>query len=308
MTQYIIRRLLYTMFVVAGVCVFVFVVTQMLGDPARMILPLEATEQEVQAYRHAQGWDRPVLVQFWDFAKGAVRLDFGESIWLRESALKLVVERFPRTVQLVIVAMVLSVLISVPMGVVAALKPQSALDRFVTTVGFLGISVPDYFLAIALIIIFSMNLHWVKSSGYRGFDPQYYILPAIALAARPIGRIMLIARSSMMDELRRQYVVTARAKGVSETMIIVRHALKNALIPIITLGGWQVTRLLAGLTVAVEKVVGWPGVGKLALDAIQNHDLPLLQADVFFVALMVTLLNLAIDLSYAYVDPRIRYT
>jgi peptide/nickel transport system permease protein len=308
MTTFIIRRLIYAVFVVAGVCIAVFFVTQALGDPARMMLPLEATDEQVEAFRHLKGWDRPIYIQFWDFMKNAIRLDFGESIWLHEDAFDLVLARFPRTVQLVLLSMFLSVVISIPLGILAGLKPQSTLDRMITTVGFAGVSIPDYFLAIILIIIFSMNLHWVKSSGYDGFNPQYYILPAMALAARPIGRIMLITRSSIMDALNKQYIVTARAKGIHESMVVIRHALKNALIPIITLGGWQMTRLLAGLTIAVEVVSAWPGVGLLAFNAIEHRDLPLLQANVFFVALVVTLLNLLIDISYAMVDPRIHYS
>jgi peptide/nickel transport system permease protein len=308
MTQYTIRRIFYSILVVAGVCVATFIITQMLGDPARIMLPLEATDEQVQAFRHAKGWDRPMLIQFWDFAKNAIRLDFGESIWLHDDALQVVLEHFPRTIQLVLASMLLAVLIAVPLGVIAALRPKSTLDQIITTLGFTGVSVPDYFLIIILIIIFSLKLGWVKSSGYNGFDPQYYLLPAIALAARPIGQVMLIARSGMMDEMRRQYMVTAKAKGVPDRSAIIRHALRNAWIPIITMGGWQMTRLLAGLTVAVETISAWPGVGRLAFEAIEHHDLPLLQADVFFVALIVTGLNLLIDIAYAFIDPRIHYS
>ncbi len=219
----------------------------------------------------------------------------------------IVIERFPRTVQLGIASIILAAILAVPAGAIAAIKPQSALDRLITTISFAGVSLPEYFLMSVFIIIFAVQLGWRKSSGYDGFNPQYFALPALALAARPVGQIMIITRSAMMDELRKQYVVTARAKGLKASAVIISHVLKNALIPVITLGGWQMTRMLGGLTVAVEAVAGWPGVGKLALDAIQQHDLPLLQADTFFVALTVTLLNLLIDISYGYADPRIRY-
>jgi peptide/nickel transport system permease protein len=306
-SQYIIRRLLYSVFVVAGCCVLVFVVTQAMGDPARLMLPMGATDAQVTAFRHSMGWDRPMWEQFWSFAQGAIRLDFGQSYSLKDNAMNIVMERFPRTVQLVLASILLAIIVAVPAGVIAALKPQGALDRLITTFSFVGVSLPEYFVMGIFIIVFAVQLGWAKSSGYDGFNMQYFALPAVALALRPVGMIMIIARSAMIDELRKQYVITARAKGLMPRSVIISHVLKNAIIPVITLGGWQMTRMLGGLTTAVEAVAGWPGLGKLALDAIQQHDLPLLQADVFFVALAVTLLNLVIDISYGYADPRIRY-
>jgi peptide/nickel transport system permease protein len=305
MSQFIMRRLLYSVAVVVGVSIFVFIITHMLGDPARMMLPLEATDQEVQAFREAMGFNDPLPVQFWHFATNAMHGDFGDSLWQREPALPLVMERLPKTLQLVVISTTLALLLSIPLGVLAALKPRSLLDRACTVGSLTGVSIPDFWLGLILILVFAVQLHLFYTSGSG--DWRHLVLPSLTLAARPIGQITLITRSAMIDELSQQYMVTARAKGLRERAIVVNHALRNAFIPIITLSAWQIARLVAGLTVAVETVFAWPGVGLLAIQAIQRRDLPLIQADVFIVALVVTLLNLILDILYAVCDPRIRY-
>jgi len=306
MGQFIIRRLIYSVAVIAGVSVFVFIITHMLGDPARMMLPLESTEEEVEAFRDAMGFNDPILVQFWNFVKNAVRLDFGDSIWQKEPAMQLVLERLPRTLQLVAIATVLSLVLAIPLGAAAALKPRSLLDRTCTVSSLVGVSIPDFWLGLILILIFAVGLGIFKTSGYGGLP--YLVLPAVTLAARSIGQITLITRSAMIDELNQPYMSTARAKGLAERTVVVRHALRNATIPIITLSAWQIARMVSGLTVAVETVFAWPGVGLLAIQAIQRRDLPLIQADVFIVALVVVLLNLVLDILYGFFDPRIRYS
>jgi peptide/nickel transport system permease protein len=306
MIQFIARRLLYSVAVVVGVSVFVFIITHMLGDPARMMLPLESTEEEVEAFRDAMGFNDPIAVQFWRFASGAARGDFGDSIWQREPAMDLVLERLPRTLQLVAIATVLSLVIAIPLGVLAALKPRSMLDRICTVSSLVGVSIPDFWLGLILILIFAVQWHVFYTSGYGGV--RYLVLPAVTLAARSIGQITLITRSAMIDELCQPYMATARAKGLPERVAVTNHALRNALIPIITLSAWQIARMVSGLTVAVETVFAWPGVGLLAIQAIQRRDLPLIQADVFVVALLVVVINLALDVLYGFFDPRIRYS
>ena len=306
MIQFIIRRLIYSVAVIVGVSVFVFVITHMLGDPARMMLPLESTPAEVEAFRDAMGFNDPILTQFWTFAKNAARLDFGDSIWQREPAMQLVMERLPKTMQLVAIATVLSLVIAIPLGVLASLRPRSFLDRVCTVGSLVGVSLPDFWLGLILILIFAVQWHVFFTSGYGGV--RYLVLPAITLAARSIGQITLITRSAMIDELSQQYMITARGKGLSERSAVVNHALRNATIPIITLSGWQIARMVSGLTVAVETVFAWPGIGLLAIQAIQRRDLPLIQADVFVVALVVVLLNLVLDIAYGFFDPRIRYS
>jgi len=306
MIQFIIRRLIYSVAVIIGVSVFVFVITHMLGDPARMMLPLESTQEEVEAFREAMGFNDPILVQFWTFTKNAARLDFGDSIWQREPAMGLVMERLPKTMQLVAIATVLSLVIAIPLGVLASLRPRSFLDRVCTVGSLVGVSLPDFWLGLILILIFAVQWHVFFTSGYGGV--RYLVLPAITLAARSIGQITLITRSAMIDELSQQYMITARGKGLSERSAVVNHALRNATIPIITLSGWQIARMVSGLTVAVETVFAWPGIGLLAIQAIQRRDLPLIQADVFVVALVVVVLNLVLDVAYGFFDPRIRYS
>jgi peptide/nickel transport system permease protein len=306
MSQFVFRRLLYSVAVVVGVSIFVFIITHMLGDPARMMLPLESSEEEVQAFREAMGFNDPLLVQFWRFATNAARGDFGDSLWQREPAMALVLERLPKTLQLVLISTTLALVLSIPMGVLAALKPRSLLDRVCTVGSLTGVSIPDFWLGLILILVFAVQFHLLYTSGYGTW--RHLVLPSLTLAARPIGQITLITRSAMIDELSQQYMVTARAKGLQERVVVVNHALRNAFIPIITLSAWQIARLVAGLTVAVETVFAWPGVGLLAIQAIQRRDLPLIQADVFVVALAVTLLNLILDILYAVCDPRIRYT
>lgn len=306
MFQFIVRRLIYSVAVVVGVSVFVFIITHMLGDPARMMLPLEATDEEVEAFREAMGFNEPILTQFWHFATNAMRGDFGDSIWQREPAMDLVLERLPRTMQLVAVATLLSLVLAIPLGVLAALRPRSLLDRSCTVTSLIGVSLPDFWLGLILILIFAVQLGIFRTSGYGGW--QFWVLPAITLAARSIGQITLITRSAMIDELCQPYMATARAKGLNERFVVVNHALRNATIPIITLSAWQIARMVAGLTVAVETVFAWPGVGLLAIQAIQWRDLPLIQADVFVVALVVVIINLILDILYGFFDPRIRFS
>jgi peptide/nickel transport system permease protein len=306
MSQFIMRRLLYSVAVVVGVSIFVFIITHMLGDPARMMLPLESTDEEVEAFRESMGFNDPLLVQFWRFATNAAQGDFGDSLWQREPALSLVIERLPKTMQLVVISTALALMLSIPLGVLAAIRPRSPLDRVCTIGSLCGVSVPDFWLGLIFILVFAVQLGLFYTSGSGTW--QHLVLPSLTLAARPLGQITLITRSAMIDELNQQYMVTARAKGLKERVVVVNHALRNAFIPIITLSAWQIARLVAGLTVAVETVFAWPGVGLLAIQAIQRRDLPLIQADVFIVALLVTLLNLILDILYAICDPRIRYT
>jgi len=305
MGPFILRRIVYSVAVVAGVSVFVFLITHMLGDPARMMLPLESSDAEVEAFRQSMGFNDPIYVQFWRFATNAVRGDFGDSLWQREPAMGLVMERLPKTLQLVAISTFLAVIISIPLGVLAALKPRSALDRVCTVSSLVGVSLPDFWLGLILILVFAVQFHLFYTSGYGTW--KHLVLPSLTLAARPIGQITLITRSAMIDELSQQYMVTARSKGLAERVVVMRHALRNALIPIVTLSAWQIARLISGLTVAVETVFAWPGVGLLAIQAIQRRDLPLIQADVFVVAVVVTLVNLVLDVLYGLFDPRIRY-
>lgn len=306
MIGYILRRLFYAVISVIAVSVAVFVITHIIGDPVKVMLPLEATPEQREQMREALGFNDPLYVQFARFSFDALRGDFGDSLWQRVPALPLVIERLPATFLLAFVAMLIAVMLAIPLGVLAALRPRSVLDHVCTLGSLMGMCVASNWLGLMLILIFAVNLGWFYTSGYGTW--KHLALPALTLAAAPLGRITQIVRSSTLDELNKNYVVAARARGLTEQAVIMGHALKNAAIPIVTLSGWELSRLLAGFTVIIEVVFGWPGVGHLAMDAIKRQDLPLLQADVFVVGVLVVALNLIIDMTYGWFDPRIRYT
>jgi peptide/nickel transport system permease protein len=305
MANYFVRRILYSILVVAGVSLVVFVVTHMIGDPVRLMLPLEATEQEAVEMRHHLGFDQPLHIQFLNFASKALYGDFGDSLWQRTPALPLVIERLPASLLLATVAIVIALVGSLPLGILAAIRPRSLLDRLCVVVSLGGVCIPVFWLGMMMILLFAVGLGWFKTSGYGGWE--YLTLPALTLAALPAGRIAQIVRSSMIDEMHRTYMSTARAKGLTERTVIMRHALKNAAIPIVTLAAWELTRMLAGYTIVVEKVFAWPGYGQLAMQAIERRDLPLIQANVFVVAIIVVTMNIAVDLLYGALDPRVQF-
>lgn len=304
MTAYLIRRLFHSIFVLIGVSLLVFFVGRMIGDPARLMLPLEASEAQVEALRARLGFDQPIYIQLIRFLGDLARFDFGTSIWQGVPAMQLVVNRFPATVYLSFAVVGFSLLLGLPMGIVAAIWPRSAIDRLTTVISVAGVSMPTFWLALMLIILFAVNLGWFKTSGYGGVE--FLILPVLSLSVVHIGRIAQVVRSCMLDELSRPYITTARSKGLQEGQMIVRHALRNAAIPVLTLTADEVAGLING-AVVIEVIFAWPGIGLLALDAIERRDFPVVQADVMLVAAVVVFLNLVVDLTYAYLDPRIRY-
>lgn len=305
MKRYIIVRLLYTIVVILGVSILVFVVTHMVGNPVNTMLPLQATEAERAALRHQLGLDKPLFEQLTTFLGSMVKLDFGISWWQQIPALGIVVNKMPATFMLVSAAMILSIVVAIPLGILAAYKPGTFLDRFLTSASLIGLCLPPFWLGLMLVLFFAVRLGWFFTSGYGTL--RHLILPAITLAVVPMGHLAQIVRFSMAEQLNAQYAITARAKGASETAVLFGHALKNAATSVVTMGGSDFGRLLAGETAAVEVVFGWPGFGTLIVDTIGRQDFPLLQAEVFFVAVVICLINLIVDISYAYLDPRIKY-
>lgn len=306
MIAFILRRLLQGIVVIAGVSVVVFFVTRVIGDPVRHMLPLEATPQEYTNLKHVLGFDRPLPEQFVDFAAKLPFLDFGDSLWQRGTpARDLVLQRLPASFLLIGLGMGLAVLIAIPLGSIAALRPGTWLDRLTVTTSLVGLSVPQFWLGLLLVLLFSVTLGWLPSSGRGGLD--HAIMPALALALPAAGRLTQIVRSSMIDELGRQYVVTAQAKGMSYPYILARHALRNAFLPVLTLTSWETIRALAGYSVVVETVFAWPGIGWLTMQAIDHQDVVLVQATVFTAALLVVLINLLTDFLYTRLDPRVGY-
>jgi peptide/nickel transport system permease protein len=304
MGRFAVRRIAQGFLVIFGVTVMVFVFTRMVGDPVKVMLPLEASPQERAAFKHQLGLDRSIPVQFASYVGHLARGDLGTSLWQRRPAIDIVLEALPRTLELVLAAIVLAVLLAIPLGALAALRPGRMLDRVAVVLSLAGLSIPQFWLALLLILVFAVRIRLFPTAGMGG--PEHLVLPMLALALPALGRIAMIVRSSMIDELNQQYVRTADAKGLPRRRIVGVHALRNASIPALTLTGWELIRALAGYSVVVETVFAWPGVGLLANQALDQQDLILLQAIVFVVALMVVLVNVAIDILYKAVDPRIK--
>ena len=305
MGRYIVRRLMQGVLVIFGVTVFVFVITRLVGDPVKFMLPLSATEEERAARRAALGLDDPILTQFIRFLGDLLRLDLGESTFVRgQPALNVVFDYLPRTLQLVAIGIILAGACSIPLGVIASRHPGKAVDRLLTTASLIGLSVPQFFLGYVLVIGFTVRLPWFQT----GNGPWHtnLVLPAVCMALPAIGRLSMVVRSAMIDELNAQYVKVARAKGLSQRRILGVHALRNAGIPYVTLLGWEVIRALAGYTVVVESVFNWPGLGFMAKKAINEQDFFLIQAIVFVVAVMVVVINIAVDIAYKVLDPRVK--
>ena len=305
MTRYVLRRTVHSMGVALVVLVLVFFVGRLIGDPAVLILPVDARPEQVAELRERLGLNAPLTTQFLTFITGAVRGDFGVSFWQQVPALGLVIERLPSTLLLAVATMAIAVPIAILLGALAVLKPGSWADKAVNVASLSGVSVVDFWLGLMLILIFSVQLGWLPTSGYGGLE--YLILPAVVLAASPLGRIAQITRSAMLDEMSKPYIRAARAKGMSRRRAVFRHGLKNAFVPIITMAGDETTSVLNG-AVVIETVFAWPGIGLLLIQAIQRRDLPLIEATVFAVAMLVILTNLLVDLTYAYLNPRIRYS
>ncbi len=304
MGRYLLKRLPQGMVVIFGVTVFVFIVTRVVGDPVKFMLPLSATAEQRAAQRHVMGLDRPILAQFWSFLGDVIHLDFGTSTYVRgKAALSVVFDYLPRTLQLVAAGMVLAVVLSIPLGLLASRKPGGALDRALTSLSLVGLSMPQFFLGSVLVIAFTVKLQWFQT----GVGPlhRHLVLPAVCLALPAVGRLAMLVRSSMIDELNSQYVKVLKAKGMPARRILAVHALRNAGIPYVTLLGWEIIRALAGFTVVVESVFAWPGIGFMAKQAIAQQDFYLIQAIVFVVAVMVVVLNILIDVSYKLLDPRV---
>jgi len=302
--RYLSQRLVQGLVVILGVTTLVFVVTRMIGDPVNFILPLSASEEQRAALRADLGFDRSILSQFWSFLSDAVRLDFGESTYFRnEDALGIVRRFLPKTLQLVVAGMIVAFVLSVPLGAIAALRPGKVLDKFLVTLSLIGLATPQFFLGQVILLFTSVKFNLVQF----GDGPwTHLIFPALTLALPAIGRLTMVVRSAMIDELNSQYVKAARAKGVSRRRIVGVHALRNAAIPFVTLFGWEVIRALAGYTLVVEAVFDWPGLGDLAILSIRERDFFLIQTIVFVVAVMVVLVNIVIDIAYKIIDPRVK--
>jgi peptide/nickel transport system permease protein len=303
LATFIARRVAQGFVVVACVLALVFVTTRLVTDPAVLLLPPDASHEEREALSRQLGLDRPLPVQFVEFARGAVSLDLGDSAVQHRPALDVVLERFPKTLILAVSGMVLALCIALPAGIVAAARPNSIWDHLMTAVSLLANSVPQFWMALLLVLLFSVNLDWLPTSGGGGLD--HLILPAMTVALPTSGRLAVITRSIMIEELNRPWIRASRAKGMPAWRTLAVHAFRNAAIPVLTLAGWEFVRILGGTAVVVEFIFAWPGLGFTALDASRQGDIFVLQAVVLVVAAVTVIVNIAIDVAYKAIDRRV---
>ncbi len=305
MLKYIGKRLLLMIPVLLGVALVVFTLMYITpGDPAKIILGESATEEAIAALREEMGLNDSFLVRFGKYVGDIVfHFDFGSSYQTGRSVLQDLLERFPATVQLAVLSGVVSVIFGVVFGIISAVKQYSVFDNLASALGLLGVAMPNFWLGMMLVLIFSVNLRWLPASGTYG--PEYWILPSVTLGLISAASIMRTTRSSMLEVIRQDYIVTARAKGQSEWVIITVHALKNAMIPILTIVGIQFGQLLGG-SVLVETVFSIPGIGRYMIDAIKARDYPIVQGGVLFLSACFSFVNLGVDVLYSLVDPRMK--
>ena len=292
------------MFTLWILSIAVFLSVHLSGDAAVLLLGPEALDTDYEQIKKNLGLDRPLIVQYGDFLTDIARGDFGRSHLMRRSARDVLLERLPATLQLAGAAFLLSVFVGIPLGIVSALKRDSFLDTFGKFFAILGIATPNFWIAIMLILLFGAILGWLPTYGRGGLD--HFVLPAFVLGWSAMAGMVRLGRSSMLDVLDSEYVKFARVKGLAERMVVWKHALKNAVIPLLTFGGLTLAGLLNG-SVAVEVVFAWPGIGRLMLEGITRRDFPIVQATIMAAGLFYIVTALLVDILYAYVNPRIRY-
>jgi peptide/nickel transport system permease protein len=305
MGRYVLNRLAQTVVVIFGVSVISFGVTFATGDPAYLLVGPQATQEQIDTLRHQLGFDRPWPIQYLDYMSRALRGDFGVSLRSHDPAFGLIMSRMPLTLELAGAALLMSLTIAVPVGILSATRRNSSFDTFAMLGALLGQSVPAFWLGLMLILVFGVELRWFPISGSG--DLQHLVLPAITLGAFSAARNARLIRSSVLEALSNDYVRTARAKGLSQATVIFRHVMKNSMLPVITVIGLDLGALLGG-AVIVETIFAWPGVGRLIVQAIETKDYPIIQTAVILLAVLFVVLNLLVDLTYTYLDPRIRLT
>ncbi|MBM7789784.1 ABC transporter permease [Tenggerimyces flavus] len=306
MGRYVIRRVAHSVFTLFILVVALFFAMHTLGDPVALMLDTDYSQSQYDALQHELGYDRPVVVQFQDYMTGILQGDFGESLRRGQPALDIVLASLPKTLFLGALAFLIS-LLGIPLGILAATRPRSWIDQLVNASSFAMLSAPNFWVALLGIYIFAVQLNWLPTSGFGGYlNPSYLVLPAVVLALNSLARFAQLTRTAVMEELTKQYVQTAHAKGLGERVILWLHVLKNAAISILTLAGDEAASIVNG-SVIMETIFGWPGMGFLMISAIEQRDLPLVLATVVVAAVLVMLINLVVDLVYGWVDPRIQY-
>jgi peptide/nickel transport system permease protein len=303
MRRYLVARLAQTALVVFLSLTAVFGMVRLTGDPVLLFMPMDIQAKDVNEFRERLGFNDPLAVQYGRFLGAALRGDFGESLRYRRDALGLVLERLPATLLLAAAALTLTAVVAVPLGVLSAVRRDSAFDHAATIVTVLGQATPGFWLGLMLIYVFAVQLRWLPTGGMG--TSAHLVMPAVVLAAFYSARVARLTRSAVLDTLGEDYVLTARAKGLAESRVIGKHTLRNSAIPIVTLAGLEAGQLLGG-AVVTETIFAWPGLGRLTVQALLNRDFPVVMAAVSFTSIVYTLMNLAVDLAYGWLDPRVR--
>ena len=303
--SFFLIRLFRTVLTLLGVVTLTFILSRLSGDPVALMLPENATLADRELLRSSLGLDQPWFVQYTSYLGDLLRLDFGRSLAYARPALDVIMERVPATLELGLSALALSLLISLPLGIMAAVKRNSAADRFIMSFSLLGQSVPPFVVGILLILFFSVRLRFFPSFGRDGFSSA--VLPVATLTLYPLAFLIRLTRASVLDVLGQPFIRTGRAKGLRERTVIARHALRNALIPVVTIAGIQLAGIISGSAI-IETVFAWPGIGWLAVQSINARDYPIIQGVVLLSAFAFSFVTLAVDLLYSVIDPRIRYS
>jgi len=304
MQRYFVVKAGQSVLLLLGVILVVFVMVRITGDPATLMASREASPETIEAIRQEWGFDRPVLVQFWDFATGALVLDFGNSYHFKTPAMPLVVERLPATVQLAAAGLLMAVVVGIPLGLVGGFNPGSRLDSIGRFVALLGQSIPNFWLALLLILYFGVKLRWFPTFGRD--ELKSVVMPAFVLGLPVMGQMVRLTRSAVLEIRGEDFIRTARSKGLQPKTIYVKHVLRNVAIPLVSVIGVQFGYMLGG-SIYIETIFSWPGMGQLLEQSIGWRDFPLVQAIAIFTSLVVLALNLLTDVAYAVIDPRIRY-
>jgi peptide/nickel transport system permease protein len=302
MRVYILRQLVQLVVVILGISILAFLILHVLGDPVLLLLPQNAGKEEFERYRHLLGLDRPLYVQYWKFLSRAALGDFGKSWYADTPAFRLVLERMPPTIYLTFSGLLVALLIALPLGIIAALKRNSWVDSLCTVVAVAGQATPIFWLGIMLIIVFAVRLRVLPASGYGTW--QNFLMPAFCLGAALAPITMRLVRSGVIEVMNLEFIKTARAKGLAEPAVVVKHAFRNACIPVITVLGLQFGQLLGG-AIITETVFAWPGVATLTVESIRNQDFPVVQCAVILLALLIVGVNLIVDVIVGFIDPRI---
>lgn len=306
MARFIFFRIIQAIATLVVLSAAVFFGTELTGDAALAMAPGDARPEEIQQIRENLGLDRPAVIRYFDYLGGLFVGDFGRSYNKRRPAGNLVLERVPNTVQLAVAALLIAVVIGIPLGILSAVKRDSWMDRVGKGFAILGMSMPQFWLAIILMWVFAVELGLLPVFGKEGLDPRYFVIPAFSIAVFTMAGFMRLTRSAMLEVLDSEYVKFARIKGLAEQLVIFKHALKNAVIPVLTFGGISFAGLLNG-SIVVEVIFNWPGLGLLMIEGIRTRDTPIIEATILVSGFLYILMSTLVDIAYAYVDPRIRF-